>query len=268
MKEGYKECAGKYGCGEVKLVCEFHFSNKGKNQYQVQCKDCRNEIRRFKTEEKKEKYRADVGIVDGTDRCYVCKEIKQIGEFKTRSNVKIGYERVCKDCHNGKNRKMYFVDLDRSRSRGRAHNAKSRSNPVNRKKANENSRRFFIDNPDYRRNYEMGRRKSDPEFKLRKNLRRRINSAIKNGQKAGSAVRDLGISVNDLKLWLEIQFYRNTKTGEAMTWENYGRTGWHIDHIVPLAKFDLTDREQLLESCHFTNLQPLWAEDNYKKGSK
>ena len=41
-----------------------------------------------------------------------------------------------------------------------------------------------------------------------------------------------------------------------MTWGNYGKF-WEIDHILPLASFDLTDREQFLRSIHWTNLQPL-----------
>ncbi len=59
---------------------------------------------------------------------------------------------------------------------------------------------------------------------------------------------------------------KNTK--DTMTWDNYGLYGWHIDHIKPLASFDLTDREQFLEACHYTNLQPLWAEENLSKGNK
>jgi len=61
---------------------------------------------------------------------------------------------------------------------------------------------------------------------------------------------------------IEAQF----KSG--MTWENWSRTGWHLDHIKPLSSFDLSDRAQFLEACHYTNYQPLWAKDNLIKGKK
>ena len=55
-----------------------------------------------------------------------------------------------------------------------------------------------------------------------------------------------------------------------MTWENWGnkKGEWSIDHKYPLSKVDLTDREQLLRVCHYTNLQPLWASENIMKGNK
>ncbi len=107
----------------------------------------------------------------------------------------------------------------------------------------------------------LRRKCTDPGFRICKNLRSRVGDAIRNGQKAGSAVRDLGCTVEELKKHLESRFR------PGMTWENWSPTGWHIDHIKPLASFDLTDRAQFLQACCYTNLQPLWAEDNLKKGA-
>ncbi len=52
-----------------------------------------------------------------------------------------------------------------------------------------------------------------------------------------------------------------------MTWENWGSGSgtWQIDHIRPLARFNLTDREQVLQACHHTNLQPLWFDEHVAK---
>ena len=83
---------------------------------------------------------------------------------------------------------------------------------------------------------------------------------MKNKQKIGSAVSDLGCSVNYLKLHLEKQFVLE------MTWDNYGK--WHIDHIIPISLFNLQDRNDFLKANHYTNLQPMWAKDNITKGNK
>lgn len=101
-----------------------------------------------------------------------------------------------------------------------------------------------------------------PEVKLAVRLRARLYIAIKGNFKAGSAVRDLGCTIAQLKVYLEERF------SPDMTWDNWAHDGWHIDHVIPLAAFDLTDREQFLQACHYTNLQPLWAADNLSKGAK
>jgi len=53
----------------------------------------------------------------------------------------------------------------------------------------------------------------------------------------------------------------------GMNWENYSLYGWHIDHIRPCASFDLTKEEEIQKCFHYSNLQPLWAEENLKKAA-
>lgn len=113
------------------------------------------------------------------------------------------------------------------------------------------------DRTEYHREYFNNRYNNDIQFKLKVNLRNRLNNAIKNKQKTGSAIADLGCSIEELEKHLEDQFTK------GMSWGNYG--DWHIDHIKPLASFDLDNREELLKACNYKNLQPLWAEDNFKK---
>ena len=112
--------------------------------------------------------------------------------------------------------------------------------------------------------YHADRKASDLGYYLRHRLSNRIRIAIKEGKgsKDNSTTELLGCSVDDVRVHLESQFT------EGMTWENHGLLGWHIDHIKPCSKFDLTlDSEQ--KACfHYTNLQPLWAEDNLRKGNK
>jgi hypothetical protein len=120
----------------------------------------------------------------------------------------------------------------------------------------KNKEKIITQNSKYKRN----RKKFDIPYKISDNLRTRLYLAIKNGQKTGSAIRDLGCSIEELKIYLKSKFHPN------MTWDNYGK--WHIDHVKPLSKFNLIDFEELKKACHYTNLQPLWAIDNLKKGNK
>jgi len=112
----------------------------------------------------------------------------------------------------------------------------------------------------WRRLYEQNRLKTDPEFKLIFNMRRRIAIALKTHGKGAGTRELLGCSVEFLWAHLESKFQ------PGMTKENYGK--WHIDHIRPVDSFDMSDTAQQRECFHWSNLQPLWAVDNWKKGNK
>lgn len=114
----------------------------------------------------------------------------------------------------------------------------------------------------YLRKYSAKKRQTDIVFKLKTNIRRRLHHALKTKNKSNSPIKNLGCTVHELKSYLETRFL------PGMTWDNWTREGWHLDHIRPLASFDLTDPEQFKQACHYTNLQPLWATSNLSKGSK
>jgi hypothetical protein len=132
--------------------------------------------------------------------------------------------------------------------------------PLKGEKKKAYDKRYFQKNKNKIYSRIKKRYKKDVGFRLSDILRRRLRHALKNNWKSGSAVQDLGCNIVFLKWHLEAQFQ------PGMSWENHGE--WHIDHIKPLDSFDLTDRKQLLEACHFSNLQPLWAKDNWSKGNK
>jgi hypothetical protein len=130
-------------------------------------------------------------------------------------------------------------------SKGKAFYVRFEKSPGRR--ANKNKRR-------------QERKITDIPYWLSERVRDRLQKALKGNYKTGSAVRDLGCTISELKIYLESKFQ------PGMVWDNWTTDGWHIDHIVPLVSFDLTNREELLKAVHYTNLQPLWAKDNLSKG--
>ena len=96
------------------------------------------------------------------------------------------------------------------------------------------------------------------------NIKSRIYCAVlrSSARKVQSTIELIGCTIEELRSHLESQFVN------GMSWDNYGRTGWHIDHIRPCASFDLSDPVQQRQCFHYSNLQPLWAADNIRKGSR
>lgn len=113
------------------------------------------------------------------------------------------------------------------------------------------------------REYNRVRRKNDPAFRLRAYLRTRIWWAlkVKKDRKSAGTMALVGCSLAELIKHLEEKF------ADGMTWENYGPV-WHVDHRRPCATFDLSDPEQQKQCFHYSNLQPLLAQDNLTKSSR
>jgi hypothetical protein len=115
-----------------------------------------------------------------------------------------------------------------------------------------------------RRVYINSRLKNDESFRILTRLRACLSQAIsrnKNGKKAATE-HLIGCSFKELKTHLESKFQ------PGMTWDNHSRTGWHIDHILPVSSFVLSTLEGQKACNHYTNLQPLWAKDNLRKGNR
>lgn len=100
----------------------------------------------------------------------------------------------------------------------------------------------------------------DPLFRLKESVRARVNKALKsrNHRKTSTTFDMIGCDPAHLALHIESQF------PAGMTWGN--RSKWHVDHKVPLSI--ARSKEELVLLCHYSNLQPLWSEENMAKSDK
>jgi hypothetical protein len=115
-------------------------------------------------------------------------------------------------------------------------------------------------NPTYQNEYKKRRRRESIQVKLSEWLRMVIGRAVRRdgGIKSDHTVKLMGCTVPELIAHLEGLFL------PGMFWDN--RSLWHVDHKRPLASYDLMKPEDQIEAFHFSNLQPLWATDNWRKG--
>lgn len=110
------------------------------------------------------------------------------------------------------------------------------------------------------REYVRKRRAESPEFRLVCNLRSRIQKAVVGKTKSAKSFALLGMEIPEYRIYLQGQFR------PGMSWDNYG-SAWEIDHIRPCASFDLSDPAQQRECFNWSNTQPLFAEENLRKGA-
>jgi len=206
-------------------------------------------------------------------KCSKCDINKELCEFNKSKLYSNGRRRECRECQklisklyreknrnviNEKARTQYsqFPEIQKERSKKWEENNNEDFRNSYRKRNKKWEEKNIDKRREYKNNYSTQRLKTDILFKLRRNVRIRINKFIKN--KKTNSLDIIECSYLQLKEHLEKQF------NDGMSWNNYGK--WHIDHIIPLSSAN--NEEEVYKFCHHTNLQPLWAEDNLKKSNK
>ncbi len=191
--------------------------------------------------------------------CCDCKNWKSLDNYNNAKSWDNYYKR-CKQCvkkyaddHKEQKKQWQEENKKKTQDRQRIYREKNKEQIAkraaeysknNREKLNEKNRQKRLNNEEYR---------------LVSNMRARIPFALAGATKSASTMELIGCTVDFLKDHLEFQF------ADGMTWENYGNC-WHVDHRIPCASFNMLDPIEQRICFHYSNLQPLWAEDNLKKG--
>jgi len=219
-----------------------------------------------------------------TKTCCRCKLEKNLSEFGNLKSSKDGLMFNCRKCqtikqkeYREKHNDTYKKSLEKNREKILLYQKKY--NQLNEKIIKEkrrvyyenNKNRILTKNKDYhqlnkeqirkrKKEYTKEKRKSDTLYKLKCNLRTRLGNFLmsRNIRKQNSTLKIVGCTPEFLKDYLEKLFK------DGMTWEN--KCLWHIDHIIPLSSAETED--EIYKLCHYTNLQPLWSEENIRKGKK
>lgn len=169
----------------------------------------------------------------------------------------------CRSCSSIRRKEYYARTKEAHNAKSRAYQARHREElrikrrayrDLHKEEIKVKRREVYINRTAYRLQTDAG-------FKLLTRLRTRIYQALKGLFKSRATKEILGCSVLELRTHLEKQFR------PGMTWKNYGPV-WHVDHIRPCASFDLTDPAEQQKCFNFSNLQPLFKEENLKKGDK
>jgi hypothetical protein len=224
-----------------------------------------------------------MGFFNDMKTCRNCKTEKELINFGIDKYQEDGYNSLCKCCrkeyylNNLNKRKEYLVNnSEHIKKREKEYNLKNKEYKKSYYIYDKHKRKEYylvnklkikqyqINNNDkikkQKNKYYKNKIAIDSLFKLSSNIRTLIRMSIKgNGYtKKSKTYQILGCSFEEFKQHLESQFT------EGMTWDNQGK--WHLDHIYPVSL--ATDEQHLIKLNHYTNFQPLWAEDNIKKSNK
>jgi len=182
--------------------------------------------------------------------------------IKSLLKPKIKKVKLTKDQISKSKRDYYLRTMERRKETEAIYYKINRNNILEKKKLYHQKNKEKV--LKVKKAYVKNRKRTDELFKLRLNLRSRIYCALKlRGYSKNRKTEEiLGAPVAIVKEYIAAKFI------DGMTWETHGNGEgkWHIDHIIPLGK--AKSKDELIELCHYTNLQPLWALDNMKKSNK
>jgi hypothetical protein len=194
-----------------------------------------------------------------TKTCKKCHIIKNYCGFGKCTKCKDGILNICKSCKKIINSEYRNSNPEKYKEKQKKYRDNNKLKEKERIKIWRNENREKVN---YKINqYEKNRKKTDSNYKLIRNVRVRIYQFFKkNGYRKNKRTLDiLGCNYPFLKEYLESKFT------DGMSWDKIGEE-IHIDHIIPLSS--AKNEDEVYKLCHYTNLQPLWSEDNLKKGNK
>lgn len=245
-------------CKEEKGLDEFSLNKGGKHGRHSKCKCCVN-IYRVENKAKIARRKKEYYEINKDDILAKRKEYCIANKDAVAAAKKAAYKKEAK-IKADKKKAYYEANKDAILESKKKHREKMRL------RAAAKQREYYKANADKLNAAAWVRRKerleTDPAFKMIMNIRRRQAIALEGNRKAATTMKLLGCTAEHARAHIEGQFT------EGMSWDKYGMHGFHIDHIIPLASFDLSDPEQQRQALHYTNLQPLWAKDNLRKGDK
>jgi hypothetical protein len=254
-------------CKVKKEFSEFGLCKKVKIGLKSRCKKCLREENReynLNNPSKLKQYRLDnKERISEKGKEYYSENKELINKKSKEYNLKN------KDEIKKKNKKYYSENKDEIAIKGKLYRlknvdkikiSKNKYYVENKDDINIKGKEYKLNNKESRNKRERERRETEPLHKLKCNIRGVIGFSMrKNGYTKKSRTYEiLGCSYEDFKIHLENQFTK------GMTWESLGK--WHLDHIIPISS--AKTEEEIIKLNHYTNFQPLWAEDNLKKGNK
>ncbi len=185
---------------------------------------------------------------------------------KLTPEIKVKGRNTCKPCNNKMHRESKLRNKETVKEGRKIYYEQNKEKIAEYYKENykknkaiylNNNRKWRNENKDIINEQARIRCLTDENYRLRKNLRSRIHDCIKKNK---PTMEYVGCDLNFLKLWFESLFT------EEMTFENYG-SYWHIDHVIPCSKFDLSNNDNINNCFRWTNLQPLESSKNLSKSN-